>query len=100
MQNAPTAAFSITLKMSLDNVPGTMGRFATAIWPLGDKDSPRDASDRCAMVGPRPWEENVSLLDEKVARGATAVAKSATQSQNRATGRDSVAKPRFARDSN
>ncbi len=35
MQNAPTAAFSITLKMSLDNVPGTMGRFATAIGEAG-----------------------------------------------------------------
>jgi malate dehydrogenase (oxaloacetate-decarboxylating) len=35
VQNAPTAAFSITLKMSLDNVPGTMGRFATAIGEAG-----------------------------------------------------------------
>ena len=35
MQNAPTAAFSITLKISLDNVPGTMGRFATAIGEAG-----------------------------------------------------------------
>jgi malate dehydrogenase (oxaloacetate-decarboxylating) len=35
VQNAPTAAFSITLKISLDNVPGTMGRFATAIGEAG-----------------------------------------------------------------
>jgi malate dehydrogenase (oxaloacetate-decarboxylating) len=35
VQNAPTAAFSITLKISLDNVPGTLGRFATAIGEAG-----------------------------------------------------------------
>jgi malate dehydrogenase (oxaloacetate-decarboxylating) len=33
--NAPTAAYSITLKVSLDNVPGTLGRFATAIGEAG-----------------------------------------------------------------
>ena len=35
MQNAPTAAYSITLKISLDNVPGTLGRFAAAIGAAG-----------------------------------------------------------------
>ena len=35
MPNAPTAAYSITLKVSLDNVPGTLGRFATAIGDAG-----------------------------------------------------------------
>ncbi|MEZ5168482.1 MAG: malic enzyme-like NAD(P)-binding protein [Acidimicrobiales bacterium] len=35
MQNAPTAAFSITLKIALDNVPGSLGRFATAIGEAG-----------------------------------------------------------------
>ena len=35
MQNAPTAAYSITLKISLDNVPGTLGRFAAAVGDLG-----------------------------------------------------------------
>ena len=35
VQNAPTAAFSITLKISLDNVPGTLGRFAAAVGDLG-----------------------------------------------------------------
>ena len=33
--NAPTAAYSITLQISLDNVPGTLGRFATAIGDAG-----------------------------------------------------------------
>ena len=35
MKNAPTAAYSITLKISLDNVPGTLGRFAGAIGEAG-----------------------------------------------------------------
>jgi len=35
VQNAPTAAFSITLKISLDNVPGTLGRFAAAVGAHG-----------------------------------------------------------------
>ncbi len=35
MQNAPTAAYSITLKVSLDNVPGTLGRFAAAVGDSG-----------------------------------------------------------------
>ena len=33
--NAPTAAYSITLQISLDNVPGTLGRFATAVGDAG-----------------------------------------------------------------
>ena len=35
VQNAPTAAYSITLKISLDNVPGTLGRFAAAVGDVG-----------------------------------------------------------------
>ena len=35
VQNAPTAAYSITLKISLDNVPGTLGRFAAAVGDIG-----------------------------------------------------------------
>ena len=35
MQNAPTAAYSITLQISLDNVPGTLGRFASAVGDAG-----------------------------------------------------------------
>ncbi len=35
MANAPTAAYSITLKVSLDNVPGTLARFATAVGDAG-----------------------------------------------------------------
>ncbi|MCY4458501.1 MAG: NAD-dependent malic enzyme [Acidimicrobiaceae bacterium] len=33
--NAPTAAYSITLKVSLDNIPGTLARFATAVGDAG-----------------------------------------------------------------
>lgn len=35
VQNAPTAAYSITLKISLDNVPGTLARFAAAVGDIG-----------------------------------------------------------------
>ncbi len=35
MKNAPTAAYSITIKVSLDNVPGTLGRFAAAVGAAG-----------------------------------------------------------------
>ena len=31
MSTAPTAAYSIGLKIILDNVPGTLGRFAVAV---------------------------------------------------------------------
>ncbi len=35
MKNAPTAAYSITIKVALDNVPGTLGRFAVAVGEAG-----------------------------------------------------------------
>ena len=35
MSNVPTAAFSIGLKIILDNVPGTLGRFAVAVGEAG-----------------------------------------------------------------
>ncbi len=35
MKNAPTAAYSITLQISLDNVPGTLGRFAATVGAAG-----------------------------------------------------------------
>jgi len=35
VKNAPTAAYSITIKVSLDNVPGTLGRFAAAVGEAG-----------------------------------------------------------------
>ncbi len=35
MKNAPTAAYSITLQISLDNVPGTLGRFAATVGAVG-----------------------------------------------------------------
>jgi len=35
VKNAPTAAYSITLKVALDNVPGTLGRFAVAVGEAG-----------------------------------------------------------------
>ena len=35
MSTVPTAAYSIGLKIVLDNVPGTLGRFAVAIGEAG-----------------------------------------------------------------
>ena len=35
MSKVPTAAYSIGLKIVLDNVPGTLGRFAVAIGDAG-----------------------------------------------------------------
>ncbi len=35
MSTAPTAAFSISMRITLDNVPGTLGRFAVAIGEAG-----------------------------------------------------------------
>jgi len=35
VKNAPTAAYSITIRVSLDNVPGTLGRFAVAVGAAG-----------------------------------------------------------------
>ena len=45
MATAPTAAFSITLDCSLDNVPGTLGRLASAIGAAGGNIGALDGFD-------------------------------------------------------